>query len=56
MLGYEKIFNVNNPFDFMKTIGLYGKTNFFESRASEYQDSHVLNKSSKQLNLDLSDF
>lgn len=44
MLGYKKIFNKKNPFDFMKTIGLDDKTNFFESRPHEYQDSHVMNK------------
>lgn len=35
-LGYEKIFNVTNPFDFMELISLDGKTNFFEKRQSEY--------------------
>ena len=29
-LGYEKIYNTNNPFDFMEMISLEGKTNFFE--------------------------
>ena len=32
----EKIFNTSNPFDFMETISLEKKTNFFESRVSEY--------------------
>lgn len=36
-LGYQKIFNKQNPFPFMDALGLQGKTNFFESRASEYQ-------------------
>lgn len=44
MLGYKKIYNKKNPFEFMKTIGLDDKTNFFESRPHEYQDSHVMNK------------
>lgn len=35
-LGYEKIFNTANPFDFMEMISLEGKTNFFERRVSEY--------------------
>jgi len=35
-LGYEKIYNVANPFSFMELISLEGKTNFFESRVSEY--------------------
>ena len=36
-LGCSKVFNVENPFDFMANISLQGKTNFFEKRVSEYQ-------------------
>jgi len=35
-LGYKKIYNVNNPFDWMELISLEGKTNFFEKKISEY--------------------
>ena len=35
-LGYEKLYNSSNPFDFMEMISLEGKTNFFEKRVSEY--------------------
>jgi ribonucleotide reductase beta subunit family protein with ferritin-like domain len=35
-LGYEKIYGVPNPFDFMELISLESKTNFFERRVSEY--------------------
>jgi len=35
-LGYDKIYNVANPFDFMELISLEGKTNFFEKTVSEY--------------------
>ena len=31
-LGSRKIYNVNNPFDWMEMISLQGKTNFFEVR------------------------
>jgi len=41
-LGYKKNYNKSNPFGFMETIGLTGKTNFFESRPTEYQSAHVL--------------
>jgi len=44
-LGYSKIFNVINPFDFMESISVEGKTNFFESRPTQYQNANVLNKS-----------
>ena len=44
-LGYGKIFNSINPFDFMESLSMEGKTNFFESRPTQYQSSHVLNQS-----------
>lgn len=36
MLGYPKIYEVQNPFDWMELISLEGKTNFFERRVGEY--------------------
>ena len=35
-LGYKKIYNVSNCFDWMELISLEGKTNFFERKVSEY--------------------
>ena len=35
-LGYEKIYNTHNPFDFMEMISIEGKTNFFEKRVGDY--------------------
>jgi ribonucleotide reductase beta subunit family protein with ferritin-like domain len=35
-LGYKKIYNVTNCFDFMELISLDSKCNFFEKRVSEY--------------------
>jgi ribonucleoside-diphosphate reductase subunit M2 len=35
-LGYEKIYNVSNPFSWMEMISLQSKTNFFEKRVSDY--------------------
>jgi len=35
-LGYKKIYNVSNPFDFMELISLESKTNFFEKRNDSY--------------------
>ena len=35
-LGYPKLFNTSNPFDFMEMISLQGKTNFFEKRVGDY--------------------
>lgn len=35
-LGYNKLFNANNPFNFMENISTEEKTNFFEGRVSRY--------------------
>jgi ribonucleoside-diphosphate reductase subunit M2 len=35
-LGYKKIYNVLNPFDFMELISLESKTNFFEKKVDAY--------------------
>ncbi|KAM7267031.1 hypothetical protein ACFE04_009197 [Oxalis oulophora] len=42
-LGYSKIYNAQNPFDWMELISLQGKTNFFEKRVGEYQKASVMN-------------
>jgi len=44
-LGYNKFWNTTNPFDFMESISLEGKKNFFEGRPTQYQKASVLNKS-----------
>ena len=41
-LGYPKLYNTNNPFDWMELISMEGKTNFFERRVSEYQKAGVV--------------
>ncbi|XP_030200805.1 ribonucleoside-diphosphate reductase subunit M2 [Gadus morhua] len=41
-LGFNKIYKVENPFDFMENISLEGKTNFFEKRVGEYQRMGVM--------------
>lgn len=35
-LGYDKIYNATNPFDFMELISVESKVNFFERTNSEY--------------------
>jgi ribonucleotide reductase beta subunit family protein with ferritin-like domain len=52
-LNYNKIFNVSNPFDFMESISMEGKTNFFESRPTQYQKASVLNTSKSENNFNL---
>ena len=50
LLGYEKIYKVQNPFNFMNTIGMVQKTNFHESRPTEYQRSN-----NSEINTEFSD-
>ncbi|MEO5563133.1 MAG: ribonucleoside-diphosphate reductase small subunit [Chitinophagaceae bacterium] len=53
-LGYGKMFNATNPFDFMEMISLQGKTNFFEKRVGDYQKAGVLagNKEAQSFSLE----
>ena len=43
-LGYDKIWNSKNPFPFMERISIETKSNFFESRVSQYSKANVGNK------------
>lgn len=47
-LGNEKVYKSANPFDFMESISLAGKTNFFEKRVGDYQKSGVMNSTKKK--------
>ena len=47
-LGYTKVYNTTNPFDFMEMISLQGKTNFFEKRVGDYQKSGVMSSKETQ--------
>jgi ribonucleoside-diphosphate reductase beta chain len=40
-LGYSKIYNSQNPFDFMNYISLQNFGNFFETRISSYRKANV---------------
>ncbi|MCC6816323.1 MAG: ribonucleotide-diphosphate reductase subunit beta [Saprospiraceae bacterium] len=40
-LGNQKIYNKENPFDWMDLISIQGKTNFFEKKVGEYQKAGV---------------
>jgi ribonucleoside-diphosphate reductase beta chain len=51
-LGYNRIWNVENPFDFMEMISLRPKANFFEIRVGEYAKSKISESSN---NFELSD-
>ena len=41
--GYNKLFNCDNPFEFMEMLSLQGKTNFFEKRVSDYSLAKISN-------------
>jgi ribonucleoside-diphosphate reductase subunit M2 len=51
-LGYKKIYNVNNCFDWMEMISLEGKTNFFERSVSDYS---LANKSNTDIAFDFTE-
>jgi ribonucleoside-diphosphate reductase beta chain len=52
-LGCRKIYNSQNPFDFMELISLEGKTNFFEKKVSEYSKPGVgMNAADMEIRLD----
>ena len=48
-LGYAKLYDTKNPFDFMDMISLEGKTNFFEKRVGDYQKAGVLGAKGEQV-------
>jgi ribonucleoside-diphosphate reductase beta chain len=54
-LGYSKLFNVEQPFSFMDSICLEGKTNFFEQRVTEYNRAEQLNTNAGIENVDVLD-
>jgi ribonucleoside-diphosphate reductase beta chain len=56
MLECEKLYNVDNPLEFMELISLQGKTNFFEKRVGEYQKAGVATGASHELSFDDNDF
>ena len=54
-LGYIKIYNVSNPFDFMDRIGLEDKQNFFEVRVSNYSKAELHNTKNSKLEFNRND-
>jgi ribonucleotide reductase beta subunit family protein with ferritin-like domain len=56
-LGTPKIYNAQNPFDFMEMISLEGKANFFEKKVSEYSKPGVGQDADEMvIKTDLEDF
>ena len=47
-LGNQKYYKSSNPFDFMESISLAGKTNFFEKRVGDYQKAGVMASTNKK--------
>lgn len=48
-LGYEKLYNAENPFEWMELISMQGVTNFFERKVSEYSKAGVMAKGLNQV-------
>ena len=56
-LGIQKIWNAQNPFDFMDMISMEGKGNFFERRVSDYSKAGVgVNQEEMVIKFDSEDF
>jgi ribonucleoside-diphosphate reductase beta chain len=56
-LGIQKIWNAQNPFDFMDMISMEGKGNFFERRVSDYSKAGVgVNQEQMVIKFDSEDF
>jgi ribonucleoside-diphosphate reductase subunit M2 len=54
-LGCQRHYKVANPFEWMETISLQGKTNFFEKRVGEYSKSGVgVHRADQSFTLDAS--
>jgi ribonucleoside-diphosphate reductase subunit M2 len=51
-LGYKKIYNVSNCFEWMELISLEGKTNFFERKVAEYSLANKQTECAFELNED----
>ena len=51
MLGLDKIYNTQNPFDWMEAISIQGKTNLFEKRVGEYSNAANLMRVQKIITL-----
>lgn len=47
--GFSKIWHTSNPFDWMESISLQGKSNFFEKRVGEYT---IAKNTNEKLDLD----
>lgn len=54
-LGYNKLYNVSNPFDFMDRISLEDKQNFFEVRVSNYSKAELHNTENSKLDFNMND-
>ncbi|HUR30188.1 MAG TPA: ribonucleotide-diphosphate reductase subunit beta [Saprospiraceae bacterium] len=48
-LGVNKVYNAENPFQWMELISITGKTNFFEKRVGDYQKAGVMGNRDEQI-------
>lgn len=57
LLGYEKLYNSQNPFSFMEMISVNTKTNFFENVVDSYSRANVgTNEDDRKIEFDCDDF
>lgn len=53
--GNQKVFNVNNPFDFMEGATAIGKSNFFEKKVSDFTQSAENTKKAADNNINFNE-
>ena len=51
-IGFNPIYNVENPFPFMERLSMESKTNFFEKRNAEYRMASGQTAVEKKFTLD----
>ena len=51
LFEFERVFNTENPFDFMRALDVQNVTNFFEKRVGDYSLSNAT-KDGKEFDLD----
>jgi ribonucleoside-diphosphate reductase beta chain len=57
LLGYDKLYNAQNPFGFMELISVNTKSNFFELNVDQYKRSNVgQSEADRELVFDSDDF
>ena len=53
MYKIKPVYNTKNPFSWMESISIQGKTNFFERRVGEYSNLANPNSENNEINFEI---